>query len=195
MKILDGGAWHIRRAVAIVGAILIGAVVLSPAGAARAAVTAEPEIVQVAMELDCAGMSDQALGYAVKNNLCTADRKVIHPDVGTLDTRWGTCGASHIYVWDQSGTSGRMVAGYGFLSILGTVVYRNLTIGWTNITTGSVGSSRDSGIMFSSSYGNERTLSTGNGWVFATLSGTVTLAWGGQCTLLIPADDTVVYSS
>lgn len=182
---------------ALAGLIFATAPVL-PAGAASAESPGSgedsPDVTTTAVQmvLDCAGMDEETLAYAVEQEYCTADGAAVDPAPGTQDVRFGNCGWSHLFVWDESGSSGRMVAGYGFLSIVGTVVYRNLTIGWTNVSLGTVGSSRDSGLMFSVSYANNRTLTTGNGRLFATLSGTVTLAWGGRCTLLIPSDTTTV---
>jgi hypothetical protein len=147
---------------------------------------------EVGMMLNCADMPDDALEYAVDHNLCTPDRQNVRGGAGTQDVRVGDCGISHLFVLDQAGTSGWMVAGYGFQSILGPAIHRNLTIGWTNVSFGTVGGSNDSGGMLSPTYGSTRPIFTDNGRVFATLTGTIRLVWGGQCVLLVPADTTTI---
>jgi hypothetical protein len=127
--------------------------------------------------------------YAVQHGYCA------NGDVSIQGEVQGDCGSAHIDTWDEQGTSGRMRAGYGFRSTLGAVVYRSLRAGWTNLSSNTTGSSSDTSIMASSLYATTKTISTGNGRVFATLSGNVTLIWGGICTIGQPSDTTVVYSS
>jgi hypothetical protein len=150
--------------------------------------------IEVEMKLDCTDMSTQARAYANEHRLCD-DASVLSEDEGLLtengtalpmDTQWGNCGSSWIYVFNNGGGNADVL--WGFNSTLGTVVHRNLTVYWSNWHTGMNGSFLDKHHMFSSFYQKSRVFHTKPGSVLVGLTGTVTLVWGGQCVLLIPTD-------
>jgi hypothetical protein len=134
--------------------------------------------VEAQMKLDCTDMSSKARAYADEHGLCD--------DASVDDTQQGNCGLSWIYAWNAGG--GNATVWWGFNSFLGPVVYRNLTVSWSNWDTGTSGFFPDKNYMFSHLYEKEMDFQTKPGQVLVGLSGTVTLAWGGQCVLLIPTD-------
>lgn len=139
-----------------------------------------PGAIELDMSLDCAALDGDAAAYATKNGLCPGGTGVAVPE----NTRWGNCGASWIYVSNRR--SGNAYVWWGFLSTLGTVVYRNLNAHWANYSRGTAGGFLDKNYMFSSSYTNDRVFKTAAGEVAVALSGSVRLVWGGSCTILIP---------
>lgn len=141
--------------------------------------------VHAAMRLDCTHMTAEAKAYADARGYCSASNTTISPN-GVV---YGNCGDSWIYIFDV--TLGDVDIDYGFDSSLGTVVYRNLGIGFAG--TANSGGWPDNGWMFSSSYYSSRqNIYVGYGEAYASLGGTVTLVWGGQCDLLNPSDATWV---
>ena len=151
------------------------------ASAAQAsAAQASNSRVEGALVLDCTHMSAAAHRYAVAHHYCGSSPI---PN----DRVCGNCGCSFITLYNRHhGYAGML---YGFTSSLGVVVYRSLRVGWFNATRGNSGSFGDSGVMFSSSYSSDKHVDTHAGEVSADLSGTVTLIWGGRCTLLVPTSD------
>jgi len=159
----------------------------------------DPEVVEVQALLDCSNMTADARAFADDGKLCDDTRRLTADEaaqvspgmapggtVAPLDVRWGNCGASHIYMWNRGG--GRAGTGWGFASILGTVVRRNLVVRWANWSRGTGGSFVDSNWMFSSVYGNSRSFTTRSGSVSVWVTGNVRLVWGGTCVLLVPTD-------
>ena len=139
------------------------------------------------MVLDCENMSPSARAYATEHGLCSADG-----DVGTQDIRYGNCGYSYIYVWNN-GKHGVADFGYGFGSDLGPVVWRSLRVNWSNLDLGKAGSFTDRSVMAGTTYAAIRSATTGVGEVFAGLTGYVTLLWGGECTLLVSTDYGIIW--
>jgi hypothetical protein len=141
--------------------------------------------VRVGMTLDCANMTSTAYRYAVDHSYCSG-RSSSASSAATPDgNRHGSCGDSWIYVFGVG--NGEISIEYGFLSSLGTVVYRSLTVIYSG-TRGS-GLFNNNGVMASSSFDAYRDVYVGAGSAGATLGGTVTLWWGAQCILLQPYDE------
>lgn len=157
--------------------LMLGAGSAAATPTADGAERAEGKVVEAEMRLDCTNMSESVHDYAVEHGYCPSE-----DDVGPDDIRYGSCGSSEI--WISSAGGGDASIEYGFNSSLGPVVYRNLGIGYAG--DDDSGGWNDSGVMASSSYYAADTLFTGVGQADTSLGGTVTLAWGGQCTLLEP---------
>ncbi|MFI9386120.1 hypothetical protein [Kutzneria sp. NPDC052558] len=165
-------AKRIALVVSLLAVALFGSTAMASAADA-------PQLVKVALTLDCAHMTAQAHDYAVDHGLCTRSGGITPQGVVT-----GDCGDSYIWVTNRGGGTANI--SYGFDSSLGTVVYRGLHVSWYNWGTGGASGWDDSGFMFSSSYGTNSNIRTGAGWVTAGLTGYVELVWGGECTLLQP---------
>lgn len=132
------------------------------------------------MTLDCGTMSAKAHQYAVAHGYCAGGSR--SPD--TVVT--GNCGSSEIYIYTDYSTPdlGWADIKYGFASTKGTVIYRNLGVGYAGESDS--GGFNDSSVMFSSSYTRTVSRYVGSGEAYASVGGTVTLWWGAQCTLLEP---------
>jgi hypothetical protein len=149
--------------------------------------SSEAVLVQAPMTLDCTNLSASARRYAVAHGYCPSSAS------GTAtpyDTVTGNCGSSWIYIYPW-GYAGEANVNYGFSSSKGTVVHRAL-YGYWDSTNGLSGSWTDIAWMASSRYSHTRTINSGRGWMYATLSGFVTLWWEGQCYLLNPWDERYV---
>lgn len=139
------------------------------------------------MLLDCTNMSESVHKYAVQHEYCPPAGS---GDVSTNGIVYGNCGSSEVYIGDAPGAGWGSVY-YGFRSAVGTVVYRNLAVGYAGDDNG--GSFGDSGYMFSTSYYAANDVYTGVGSAYASMGGSVTLAWGGVCYLLQPSDSAFIY--
>jgi hypothetical protein len=135
------------------------------------------------MGLDCTNMTPEARAYADEHRLCDGARQLheITPD----GIAWGNCGISWIYVYPGSRGTARLT--WGFWSIQGRVVRRNLVVSYYR--PGHSWYFSDNGWMLSDWYQRTREV-----WVaaptsvIAGLSGTVRLFWGGTCAVLHPTD-------
>jgi hypothetical protein len=185
-------------------AIALGAMVAMLAGAAGTATAAEassaihssiatqatvvPAEMTTEMTLDCVDMTPKARQYALSHGYCP--KTVASGSVEPYNTVSGNCGSSWIYIYPW-GYAGEANVKYGFSSSKGTVVHRYLN-GYWDSSNGLDGAWTDSGFMASSSYSKTRTINAGRGWMYASLSGYVTLWWGGTCYLLVPSDERYV---
>lgn len=171
---------QISISITVAVTMVCGALALTTSSASAATIhSAGTHVVTATMRLDCDTMSAKARRYAVAHGYC--------PAPGTRSpatTVSGDCGTSSIDIYN-SGVSGTAIITYGFHSTRGTVVYRALVVGWAGQADADGWS--DFNYMFSSSYNSGGdAVGTGVGEASATLSGTVTLWWGGKCTLLNP---------
>jgi len=139
------------------------------------------DAIEAPMRVDCTTLEGAAADYAIKNQICPDPK---HPQPN--DTRWGNCGSSWIYVWNRG--HGNAYVWWGFASIQGTVVRRNLTASWFNYDRNTGGRFIDSNYMLSTLYSNDRVFTTAAGSVLVWLSGNVRLVWGGTCVILYPTD-------
>lgn len=126
--------------------------------------------------LACDEFTGDVLAYAQKHGYCPT------PSTGgptTYAVQTYNCGTAWIEGYNR-GTRGRMYVNYGFTSSQGVVVHRNLTVG-TDLAIGW----NDSAAMWSTGYDSgHRYVGIGSlGWHSASYSGTVTLIWGGWCTI------------
>jgi hypothetical protein len=94
----------------------------APAEPSTPAVTA----VRVGMELDCVHMSAQARAYADAHGYC-AGATTAPGTVTPLNRTHGDCGDSWLYLTRIGIGVGRFT--YGFLSSLGAVTFRTLSVG------------------------------------------------------------------
>jgi hypothetical protein len=140
------------------------------------------------MTLDCVDLTPKARQYALSHGYCP--KTVASGSVEPYNTVSGNCGSSWIYIYPW-GYAGEANVKYGFSSSKGTVVHRYLN-GYWDSSNGLDGAWTDSGFMASSSYSKTRTINAGRGWMYASLSGYVTLWWGGTCYLLVPSDERYV---
>ena len=136
------------------------------------------QVVTARMSLDCTNMTDDVRAEANKRGAC--DNGEIQPN----NTVFGNCGWSWMYGSDAG--RGAAHLRWGFLSIQGTVVRRNLGISWFRYPWSWF--YNDSNWMFSSFYQKTRDVWAVGGYVFASLSGNVRLTWGGTCVILYPTD-------
>lgn len=140
------------------------------------------QIMTVPMTLDCAGMEGKVRRYAVERAYCpSASKNGIQP----ANTLTGSCGSIWIFIRDTGFREATF--SYGFTSSLGPVAFRQLT-GYWDSDSGLEGTWGDAGWMMASSYSSTRSRGTGYGLAYASLSGQVTLAWGGSCFLKNPWD-------
>lgn len=169
--------------------VAIMAAVAAALGAGTAAAAPAPDdaanppaatVVRAEMLLDCTNMRESVHEYAVAHEYCPPAGS---GDVSTNGIVYGNCGSSEIWLSNEPGVGWASVV-YGFNSSVGTVVHRNLGIGVAGDDASP--SWNDSGWMNSSTYYAGNSVWTGIGWAYASLGGTVTLIWGGQCTLLEP---------
>lgn len=173
----------LSAALALATAVSAFAATASSASAATkagASTTASVQVVTAPMTLDCGTMSAKAHQYAVAHGYCAGGSR--SPD--TVVT--GNCGSSEIYIYTDYSTPdlGWADIKYGFASTKGTVIYRNLGVGYAGESDS--GGFNDSSVMFSSSYTRTVSRYVGSGEAYASVGGTVTLWWGAQCTLLEP---------
>ena len=166
--------------------LLAGPAMASPSGAPPSSPPAGA--IHAQMVLNCDTMSAKAHGYAVSHGYCPTSTGSAAPNA----VAYGNCGDSWIYIFDD--TEGNAEIDWGFDSSLGAVVYRSLSVGYSGVDES--GGWPDAAWMSSSSYANARTgIWVGPyGEAYATVGGTVTLWWGGQCTLLEPTDSTYMGS-
>jgi hypothetical protein len=175
-----------------IGAI-IGAIMLIPATAANAGPLAGRSSTglrivgeaQAKMTLDCAALTGKVLQYAVKHDYCTAGGNGVAPQ----DTVSGNCGTSEVYIENDGNGYGVII--YGFASSQGTVVYRDLTIGWGgNLAEGI---HDDNGWMYSTSYyATTNEVYPGAGPAYADMGGSVQLLWGATCYIAEPYSITTI---
>jgi hypothetical protein len=145
--------------------------------------TLPPTPITVPMTLDCESLSGSALAYAVKHNFCQSGKG---GGPQPQDVRYGDCGWSSLYIENLgTGTAAfHMAAG----SSMGAIVNVNYNTNWTNWDKGISGSVSGSDWLFSTTWERTRVDYTQSGFVTATMSGVVTLWWGGTCGLLYPSD-------
>lgn len=138
--------------------------------------------------LNCTDMTPEVHQYAVDHKYCPASG-----DAGTNNTVVGNCGSSYIDIFDDFPGDYQGRVEYGFVSAMGTVVYRTLGISWSytpdGIGTGGpiFGLYTDVSPMFDVSYAG-RAYALENypgGWAVELLGG-VNLLWGGSCVILVP---------
>ncbi len=132
--------------------------------------------VSVEAVLACDEFTGNVLEYAQEHGYCPT---LGEDGVTTQAVQTYRCGSAWIYGFNN-GIRGRMYVSYGFSSSNGVVAYRNLAVG-TSLGIGW----GDSSVMWSSNYDSgSRYVGAGSlGWHSASFSGTVTLAWGGWCTI------------
>jgi len=129
----------------------------------------------VRMVLACDEFHGEVRAYAIEHGYCPAGGDDI--DLRTVQTY--DCGSSWVYAYHKN-FRGKMWTSYGFRSAQGVVVHRNISVG----TTSGIGWN-DGGWMWDESYDTERFV--GNfaigSYHSVTISGDVSLAWGGTCTI------------
>ena len=166
-----------RLFAALSGALLLVALAVVPA-------SAEPgpdEVVQGELFLDCASLDQEEWEYAVDNGYCEEPEGDATPE----DVRWGPCGYSYLYIYDEGYSQARWDYGYG--SILGATISHDLEISWTNHDTQVSDTFWDDVRGFPTpAYSSFYERSTGRGEVTTSMMGTVTLAWGGNCQVEVP---------
>lgn len=146
-----------------------------------AGVPADARLVAGAMQLECDKLSGDAKKYADAKGYC---------QISTQDVREGDCGISYLWIWNNDGGYAGMSFGVG--SYLGDIMYISSNVAWVNWNYGISGNVGGSGWVWDVSYDRNTEAYTAAGYVTAAYSGTVTLIWGGQCTILIPTDWTDV---
>jgi hypothetical protein len=154
--------------------------IMRPAG-----VPATATIVSGTMSLNCASLTGTAKAYADAKGYCGKSTGV-QPN----DYREGDCGFSYLYMWDNGGGYAGMSFGVG--SSLGAILHISSHVSWANWTYGISGAVDGSGFVWSANYDRNTEAYTAAGFVTGAYSGSVTLVWGGQCTILIPTDSTDV---
>lgn len=148
-------------------------------------VPANAKLVKASMSLDCAHLSSSAKKYADAHGYC--------PSTGTVqpyDSREGDCGVSYLYMWDNGG--GYAGVSFGVGSYMGEILHISSYVSWTNWSYGNTGTVDGSGFPWSDSYDRNTETYTAAGFVTGAYSGSITLIWGGSCTILIPTDSTDV---
>jgi hypothetical protein len=158
----------------------------------------EPVVVEAL--LDCSNMAADVKAQAAHHEACEDTRVLSGEEAARIpadfvpaggitpqNIRWGNCGSSSIYAWDRG--AGRAGVVWGFQSILGPVIRRNLVVRWLNYSRNTGGHFTDSNWYGSTIYSNYRSFNTGTGSVLTWLTGNVRLAWGGTCVILVPTDD------
>jgi hypothetical protein len=138
------------------------------------------------LRLDCSRLATPAKQYAKNHHYCPSKG-----EVSTSDIRGGACGISSLFIDDKGNGNARIY--WSVYSYWGSITHRSLNVSWLNYSQGNTGWYTDQGYMFSSYYGASRTFYTRSGNVLATLSGSVTLGWGGRCYVLNPSDSTEVH--
>jgi hypothetical protein len=141
-------------------------------------------VIRVPMTLNCTRMSASEHAYAVAHHYCPA---VPHGGIMLMNTVPGTCGDSFMYVLNDADGGGAHLL-YGFDSTAGTVIFRNLIVGWLNNTHLNSHEFSDIGIMASDNYEQMPPVYTRTGRVTAWLGGGVTLWWGADCSVDGPSD-------
>lgn len=146
--------------------------------------------IRVPMKLDCENLKGSALEYAKAHNLCPSGDN-IHDGIAPDDIRWGNCGWSSLFIEDLGIGAAAFHMGAG--SSLGPIVNVNYNVSWVNWSTGGSGNVSGSDWLFSTTWYRTRIDNTGRGFVTATMSGNVLLAWGGTCTFLYPSDSKTIH--
>jgi hypothetical protein len=177
-------------AMATAAALMVGVGPTNAAPAANSGTGGTAVAVRMPMKLDCTNMTAAVHTYAVAHGYC-AEAAAASARTAIPDNRvHGNCGDSWIYITALGGGWARIT--YGFQSSQGVVVYRWLGVAVRNFN-GHRSDFLDASVMFSTGYANNRNLRPGIGRVDVGLAGFVTLWWGGQCTILNPADWTIVF--
>jgi hypothetical protein len=136
----------------------------------------------VPMTLNCDDLVGPAQEYAEEHNLCPSGESVT-PE----DTRYGDCGSSTL--WISNLGSGNARFHMSATSTQGAMTIVAYNTNWINWSTGGSGNVFGTDYPLSSSWSRIRDAHTGSGFVTATMSGQVTLWWGGTCSFLFPSDD------
>ena len=130
-------------------------------------------------------MTGSVLAYAISHGYCEVGKDgKARPKTGTVqpqNTVTGPCGYTDFSFSDAGGSQAWL--NEHAHSYNAPIVYVNKTINYYNYTY-SYGGSTAKGYVASGDWYNNEYLGTGHGFVTATLSGTVTLAWGGSCTII-----------
>jgi len=154
-----------------------------------------PTIIRVPMKLDCGSLKGSALKYAREHNLCPSrdafNGDNIYGGITPNDIRWGNCGWSSLFIEDLGIGAAAFHMGAG--SSLGPIVRVNYNVSWVNWSTGGSGNVSGSDWLFSTVWYKTRVDNTGSGFVTATMSGNVVLAWGGTCVFLNPSDSETIH--
>ncbi|MET3810945.1 hypothetical protein [Arthrobacter sp. UYEF3] len=165
----------------IIACLLSLGFVVSPASAAETspANQATSDVaVQVPMQLDCVNMTDKAREYADAHQLCPKAGKAggVSPNIAVQDN----CGWSWVYV-QSTGVRGYASINYGFDSSLGPVAWRSLAVGYAG--NEYYGGWNDEDWTWNHYYQTGQVRYVGLGGASATMGGSVTLAWGGVCSV------------
>jgi len=158
----------------------------SVTGSAASTVTT----VKQGLSLDCAAMSASVHSYAVAHGYC-ATNAISSDGARPADQEDGTCGSSSIYIYNDD-DGGQALFVWGFSSSDGSVIVRNLEISWSNWTQLYSGGYSDVDGMANANYVRSQLVNTGTGFVANGLSGSITLWWGGVCTIENPTSSTDV---
>lgn len=146
-----------------------------------AGVPANARLVKGSMTLDCASLTPSAKRYADAHHYCDGPG-----DIRPKDVREGDCGISYLWMWNNDGGYAGMSFGVG--SYLGDILHISSHVSWVNWRYGNSGTVDGSGFPWSSTYDRTTEAYTAAGFVTGAYSGSVTLIWGGSCTLLVPTD-------
>ncbi len=140
----------------------------------------------VPMTLNCGALEGSAQEYAEEHNLCSSAQNPV-----PLDTRTGDCGSSTLYLSNLG--SGKARFHMEATSTQGAMVIVSYNTRWVNWWTSGSGNVYGTDYPFSSHWVRNKDATTSAGWVTATMTGEVTLWWGGTCSFLFPSDDEIIY--
>ncbi len=137
------------------------------------------------MVLDCTKGTPQARMYEIEHHLCSSSTN--SRGINPFNTITSNCGTAYIYGAPAGNEVKYTVGGTSVLGNINNVVYL------ISYTGGSNGDNAYPGYVseydLSANWSDTQTLPTGYGTnIIGQLSGTVTLWYGGQCTILDPVD-------
>jgi len=138
------------------------------------------------MMLDCHNLTESAQEYADEHNLCPKGGRVT-----PQDTRYGDCGSSTLWVSNLG--SGNARFHMSAASSLGTMTNVIYNTNWVNWSTSGSGKVSGSDWPYNITWSRNKDAHTGAGYVSATMTGYVTLWWGGMCTFLPTSDGENIY--
>lgn len=179
---------RITRVIVVAG-LCVGLLALTPLHARALSSTALAQ--PVPMTLDCASLSGHAAAYATAHGYCSSIQGGTREGAMPYGTVYGNCGSSWLYAYNQA-NGGWVSFQEGARSTMGPIASVGWNVRWTNYSRGTGGNVSGFGFVFSSTWNHWDSAFTGKGSVFASMTGSVALWWGGTCYFLYPSDSTFV---
>lgn len=142
------------------------------------------------MVLQCGQLTGKALAYANKHDLCPSKRSM-SGEVQPFGEAVGDCGISWLEIEAIGGGWARFHMGAN--SSQGPIAKVDYSTTWLNWDTNGSGGFAGTDWVWGNPWTQARDQNTQAGFVTGTLSGVVTLWWGGTCAILNPSDDQMIY--